>query len=48
VQIPIGESDTFEGVIDLVGMHALYWDQASEGIQYEAREIPPEHLKRSK
>ncbi len=38
--IPIGAEDKFEGVIDLVTMKAIYWDEASQGMEFEAREIP--------
>ena len=40
VVIPIGKEDDFEGVIDLVSMKAIYWDEASQGMEYEEREIP--------
>jgi translation elongation factor EF-G len=40
--IPIGKEDDFEGVVDLVTMKALYWDEASQGMEYEEREIPAE------
>lgn len=40
--IPIGKEDDFEGVIDLVTMKAIYWDEASQGMQYDEREIPTE------
>ncbi|MDN3399693.1 elongation factor G [Psychrobacter sp. APC 3426] len=40
--IPIGKEDSFEGVVDLVTMKAIYWDEASQGMQYEEREIPVE------
>ena len=42
VVIPIGKEDDFEGVIDLVSMKAIYWDEASQGMEYEEREIPAE------
>ena len=38
--IPIGKEDNFEGVVDLVTMKAIYWDEASQGMEYEEREIP--------
>ncbi len=38
--IPIGAGDKLEGVIDLVTMKAIYWDEASQGMEFEAREIP--------
>ena len=40
VQLPIGAEDKFEGVIDLVKMKAIYWDDATKGMKFEEREIP--------
>ncbi|WP_201565491.1 elongation factor G [Psychrobacter sp. CMS30] len=40
--IPIGKEDDFEGVVDLVTMKAIYWDEASRGMEYDEREIPVE------
>jgi elongation factor G len=40
VTIPIGAEDTFEGVIDLVKMKAIYWDEASQGMKFDFRDIP--------
>ena len=42
LQIPIGSEDRFEGVVDLVKMKALYWDDASMGAKFTARDIPGE------
>ena len=39
-QIPIGAEDQFAGVVDLVRMEAIYWDDASNGMVYEAKPIP--------
>ncbi len=44
LQLPIGAEDHFEGVIDLVRMKAIYWDDSTQGMSYEAREIPEEML----
>ena len=44
MQIPIGAEEKFEGVVDLVRMKAIYWDDASQGMKYEARDIPAELL----
>jgi elongation factor G len=41
IQLPIGAEEHFEGVIDLVRMKAIYWDDATLGLTYEAREINP-------
>ncbi len=40
IQIPIGAEDNFEGVVDLVKMKAIYWDDASKGVKFEYRDIP--------
>ena len=42
MQIPIGAEEGFEGVVDLVKMKAIYWDEASAGTKYEERDIPTE------
>src|SRR2546425_426182 len=42
IQIPLGAEDSFAGVIDLVAMEAIYWDEASQGMKFERRPIPAE------
>ncbi|MBY0485366.1 elongation factor G [Nitrosomonas sp.] len=42
IQLPIGVEDRFEGVIDLVKMKAIYWDEESRGTKYQERDIPSE------
>jgi len=42
IQLPIGAEEDFEGVIDLVKMRAIYWNQENMGTTYEARDIPAE------
>ncbi|MDD5403462.1 MAG: elongation factor G [Sulfuricella sp.] len=44
LQVPIGAEDTFAGVVDLIKMKAIYWDEASQGMKFEEREIPAELL----
>ncbi len=44
IQLPIGAEEHFAGVIDLVGMRAIYWDESNMGTTYEARDIPEELL----
>ena len=39
VQLPIGAEEKFEGIIDLVRMKAIYWDDANMGTSFELREI---------
>ncbi len=48
IQLPIGAEENFEGVIDLVKMKAIYWDEATRGIKFEEREIAPEMLDEAK
>ena len=40
LQIPIGAEEKFEGVVDLIKMKAIYWDDASQGMKFDYREIP--------
>ena len=40
VQLPIGAEESFEGVVDLVEMKAIYWDAATLGMTCEKRNIP--------
>lgn len=42
IQVPIGAEENFTGVIDLVKMKAIVWDEASQGIKFEYQEIPAE------
>lgn len=44
IQLPIGAEDNFEGVVDLVRMKAIYWNEENLGMTYEARDIKPEML----
>lgn len=48
IQLPIGAEDKFEGVVDLVKMKAIYWDEASQGMKFEERDIPAELLSDAK
>src|SRR6202158_1463123 len=43
LQVPFGAEDSFVGVVNLVRMKAIVWDEASQGMKFEFREIP-EHL----
>jgi elongation factor G len=42
LQIPIGAEEKFEGVIDLVKMKAIVWDEASQGVKFVYSDIPAE------
>ncbi|WP_186188743.1 elongation factor G [Burkholderia gladioli] len=40
IQIPIGAEDHFQGVVDLVKMKAILWDDESQGVKFSYEEIP--------
>ena len=42
IVIPIGAEDNFAGVVDLIKMKAIYWDEASQGMKFDYRDIPAE------
>jgi len=42
VQIPIGAEENFKGVVDLVKMKAIFWDEASQGTKFTYEDIPAE------
>ena len=48
LQLPIGAEDKFEGVVDLIQMKSIYWDDSTEGMKFEYREVPAEMLEQCK
>jgi elongation factor G len=42
IQIPIGAEENFKGVVDLVKMKAIFWDEASQGTKFTYEDIPAE------
>ena len=42
MQIAIGAEDAFEGVVDLIRMKAIYWNEADQGATYEVKDVPAE------
>ena len=42
IVIPIGKEDYFKGVVDLIKMKAIYWDDATQGMKFDYRDIPAE------
>jgi len=42
IQLPIGAEEKFEGVVDLLKMKAIYWNEENLGVTYDSREIPEE------
>jgi elongation factor G len=44
IVIPIGAEEGFTGVVDLIKMRAIIWDEASQGMKFEYQEIPADLL----
>ncbi len=42
IQVPIGAEENFKGIVDLIRMKAIYWNEADKGMTYEALDIPAE------
>ncbi len=40
IQIPVGAEDGFKGVVDLVKMKAIYWDEATQGMKFVYGDVP--------
>ena len=47
IQIPIGQEAAFKGVVDLIGMKAIYWRGETMGAKYEVEEIPADLKKKA-
>jgi len=43
IQVPLGEEERFAGIIDLIGLKAIYWDEASQGVYFHYEDIPEEY-----
>jgi elongation factor G len=48
IQLPIGAEEKFVGVVDLIRMKAIFWDDSTQGMSYEAKDIPADMLKQCK
>ena len=44
IQIPIGAEDNFKGVVDLIKMKAIYWNESDMGTTFEEKDIPEDLL----
>lgn len=40
IQLPIGAEENFKGVVDLIRMKAIYWNEEDKGMTYEEKDIP--------
>jgi len=48
IQLPIGSEEKFQGVVDLVRMKAIYWDDSTQGMKFEARDVPDDMMDEAK
>ena len=44
IQLPIGAEDNFAGIVDLLRMQAIIWDDKTQGVSYDAQPIPDDML----
>jgi len=47
IQLPVGSEDKFQGVVDLIKMKAIYWDNSTKGASFEERDIPEQLQQRA-
>jgi elongation factor G len=47
IQLPIGQESNFRGVVDLLQMKAIIWNEETLGAEYEVEDIPPELQKKA-
>jgi elongation factor G len=48
IQIPVGAEENFVGVVDLIRMKAIFWDDSTQGMKFDLREIPAELVELAK
>jgi elongation factor G len=48
IHLPIGAEEKFQGLVDLVKMQAIYWDDSTQGMKFEARAVPAELMDEAK
>ena len=48
VQLPLGEEDRFQGIIDLIGMQALVYREGTQGLEFDIVDIPAEYQERAR
>ncbi len=48
IQLPIGAEEKFLGVVDLVRMKAIYWDDGTQGMKFEAKDVPADMMEEAK
>jgi elongation factor G len=48
LQLPIGAEEGYKGIVDLIKMRAIYWDDSTQGMKFEEKEVPAEMLEQCK
>ncbi|KPK17443.1 MAG: elongation factor G [Betaproteobacteria bacterium] len=48
IHLPIGAEEKFQGIVDLVKMQAIYWDDSTQGMKFEAKDVPAELMDEAK
>jgi len=48
IQLPIGAEDNFKGVVDLINMKAIYWNEDDMGTSFVVEEIPEDFISNAK
>jgi elongation factor G len=48
IQLPIGHEENFHGIVDLIQMKAMYWDESKEGLSFEYADIPEDMIDQCK
>ena len=46
LQLNIGSEEEFKGVVDLINMRAIYWNESDQGLTFDSKEIPEELVAR--
>ena len=46
LQLNIGSEEEFKGVVDLINMRAIYWNESDQGLTFDSKEIPEELVSR--
>ena len=46
IQYNIGTEEDFKGVVDLINMRAIYWNEEDQGLTFDSKEIPEELLEK--
>ena len=47
LQLPIGTEENFKGIVDLIGMRAIYWSEQDKGVTFNIEEVPADMLEKA-